>query len=258
MDHHDHRRSFAGLGVHLISGFALLLLPLLAWSQATDLRPIVFVHGQSGSAQQFETQAMRFTSNGYPQNLLFAFEYDTSLAANPLAALDAFIDGVLSQTGAEKVYAIGHSRGTTVWTSYLDSVAFNGPAKVAKYVNIDGVAQPTLPGGVPTIGIWGEWNTADSGYNRRGNTNAVIGPDPGANYYFGMKSHTELATSADAFGLAYQFFTGHAAATTDVVPEPPGQVQVGGRVVIFPENVARRSPYRSSRGDSAAGESRHR
>jgi len=54
--------------------------------------PIVFVHGQSGSAQQFETQAMRFTSNGYPQQLLFAFEYDTSQATQPLAALDAFID----------------------------------------------------------------------------------------------------------------------------------------------------------------------
>lgn len=200
--------------------------------------PIVFVHGQSGSAQQFETHAMRFTSNGYPQGLLFAFEYDTSLlTTQPLAALDAFIDGVLAQTGADKVYAIGHSRGTTVWTSYLDSPAFDGPSKVAKYVNIDGRTQPTLPGGVPTIGIWGEWNTADSGYNRRGNTNAVIGPDPADNYYFGTKSHTEVATSAEAFALAYEFFTGRAPATTDVVPEPPGQVQVGGRAVIFPENV---------------------
>jgi len=204
---------------------------------AGPLLPIVFVHGQSGSAQQFETQAMRFTSNGYPQQLLFAFEYDTSTATQPLAALDAYIDGVLAATGAGKVYAIGHSRGTTVWTMYLDSAAFNGPGKVAKYVNIDGRAQPTLPGGVPTIGIWGEWNTADSGYNRRGNTNAVIGPDPAANYYFGTKSHTEVATSAEAFALAYEFFTGRAPATTDVVPEPPGQVRISGRAVIFPENT---------------------
>ena len=240
MDYRNHQPTFAGLRrlcAHLAVGFALLLVPLLAWSQATDLPPVVFVHGQSGSAQQFETHATRFTSNGYPQQLLFTFEYDTSQAAQPLAALDAFIDSVLARTGAKKVYAIGHSRGTTVWTSYLDSAAFNGSAKVAKYVNIDGRSQPTLPGGVPTIGIWGEWNTADSGYNRRGNTNAVIGPDPSANYYFGTKSHTEVATSAEAFALAYQFFTGRAPATTDVVPEPPGQVQVGGRAVIFPENV---------------------
>jgi pimeloyl-ACP methyl ester carboxylesterase len=220
----------------LLAGAISVGVPVV--SRAADaLLPIVFVHGQSGSAQQFETQAQRFTSNGYPQNLLFAFEYDTSQSTQPLEALDAFIDDVLSQTGASKVYAIGHSRGTTVWTSYLDSPSFDGPAKVAKYVNIDGRTQPTLPGGVPTIGIWGEWNTADSGYNRRGNTNAEIGPDPAANYYFGTKSHTELATSAEAFALAYQFFTGDAPATTAVVPEPPGQVRISGRAVIFPENV---------------------
>jgi triacylglycerol esterase/lipase EstA (alpha/beta hydrolase family) len=76
--------------------------------------PIVFVHGQSGSAQQFETQAMRFTSNGYPQSLLYAFEYDTSSPLNPLADLDVFIDAVRAATGAERVYAVGHSRGTTM------------------------------------------------------------------------------------------------------------------------------------------------
>lgn len=75
------------------------------------LLPIVFVQGQSGSAQQFETQAMRFTSNGYPQDLLFAFEYDTGQSTNPLADLDAFVNDVLDETGAEQVYAIGHSRG---------------------------------------------------------------------------------------------------------------------------------------------------
>jgi pimeloyl-ACP methyl ester carboxylesterase len=199
--------------------------------------PIVFVHGQSGSAQQFETQAMRFTSNGYPQALLYAFEYDTSSSVNPLAGLDAFIDAVRTATGAERVYAVGHSRGTTVWTTYLEDASFDGPEKVARYVNIDGRTLPHLPGGVPTIGIWGEWNTADSGYNRRGNTNAQIGPDPADNFYFGTKSHTETATSAEAFAVMYEFLTGHAPATTDVVPEPPGQVTVAGRAVIFPANV---------------------
>ena len=29
--------------------------------------PIVFVHGFAGSAQQYESQAMRFVANGYPQ-----------------------------------------------------------------------------------------------------------------------------------------------------------------------------------------------
>ena len=202
------------------------------------LLPIVFVHGQSGSAQQFETQAMRFTSNGYPQDLLYAFEYDTTQAANPLGDLDAFVDGVLSETGADQVYAIGHSRGTSVWTSYLSGEnGVDGSDKVAKYVNIDGRTLAELPGGVPTVGIWGEWNTAGSGFNRRGDTDAQIGPDPDDNFHFGDKSHTEVATSAEAFGVMYEFLTGRPPRTTDVVPEPPGKVTVAGRAVLFPENT---------------------
>ena len=202
------------------------------------LLPIVFVHGQTGSAQQFETQAMRFTSNGYPQDLLYAFEYDTSQPTNPLDDLDAYVDGVLAETGAEQVYAIGHSRGTSVWTSYLAGEGgVDGSAKVAKYVNIDGRSPEELPGGVPTIGIWGEWNTAGSGFNRRGDMNAQIGPDPEDNFYFGSKSHTEVATSAEAFAVMFEFLTGRPPATTDIVPEPPGRVTIAGRAVLFPENL---------------------
>jgi pimeloyl-ACP methyl ester carboxylesterase len=207
-----------------------------AFSPQPEIMPVVFVHGQSGSAQQFETQAMRFTSNGYPQDMLFAFEYDTSVNDNPLADLDAFIDAVLSKTGASQVYAIGHSRGTSVWTSYLDDPGFGGPGKVARYVNIDGRSPEALPGGVPTIGIWGEWNTANSGYNRRDdNSNAQIGPDPDSNFYFAGKSHTEVATSAEAFALMYEFLTGVAPATTDVLASDD-EISVSGRALFFPEN----------------------
>ena len=193
------------------------------------LLPIVFVHGQSGSAQQFQTQAMRFTSNGYPQDLLYAFEYDTSSPANPLAGLDAFLDEVLAETGAEQVYAIGHSRGTGVWTTYLNGDGgVDGAAKVARYVNIDGRTMPDLPGGVPTIGIWGEWNP-----------DAQIGPDPAANFHFDDKSHTEVATSAEAFTAMYEFLTGRRPFTTAVLPQIPGRVTVAGRAVLFPENIGR-------------------
>ena len=51
-------------------------------------------------------------------------------------------------------------------------------------------------------------------------------------------------TSAEAFGLMYEFFTGEAPSTTEVVPEPPGQVTVAGRAVVFPANV--NFPERSS------------
>ena len=225
------------LGVLTVASTSVGAGAAAAGGGAGEPLPIVFVHGQSGSAQQFETQAMRFTSNGYPDDLLFAFEYDTSQPGSPLADLDAFVDDVLDETGADSVYAIGHSRGTFVWTSYLADPGLDGAEKVDKYVNVEGVALPTLPGGVPTIGIWGEWNTADSGFNRRGNTNAQIGPDPADNFYFGDKSHTETMTSAEAFGVMYDFLVGEPPATTDVIAEPPGRVSISGRAVLFPENL---------------------
>ncbi len=200
--------------------------------------PVIFVHGQSGSAQQFESQAMRFTSNGYPQSLLFAFEYSTASGDNNLADLDAFIDEVLRTTGAEQVFAVGHSRGTSFWTSYLDDPDLGGPDKVAKYVNIDGRSPEELPGGVPTVGIWGEWSTAGSGFTRTPDGSSVqIGPFPEDNYYFGNKSHTEVATSAEAFGVMYAFLTGVPATRTDVAAEPAGKpVSIGGRALFFPQN----------------------
>lgn len=224
---------------------ASVLLVLQACSDGSDNRagapevlPLVFVHGQSGSAQQFESQAMRFTSNGYPGDMLFAFEYNTALADNPLAELDVFIDRVLQRTGAAQVYAVGHSRGTSVWTGYLDDPAFNGPGKVSKYVNIDGRSPEELPGGVPAIGIWGEWNTANSGYNVNDDGgSAQIGPFPQDNYYFGDRSHTEVATSAEAFAVMYEFLTGVPAGTLAVTAAPAGEeVSIAGRAVFFPEN----------------------
>lgn len=212
-------------------------------SSPDDLLPIIFVHGSSGSAAQFETHAMRFSSNGYPEELLYVFEYDTSRPFDDsdegneelvLDQLDAFISKVLEETGAESVNTIGHSRGTSVMTTYLDTVA-GASEKVARYVNIDGRAPSELPGGVPTIGIWGEWNSGGE-YARRPEL-AQIGPHPEDNFYFPTKAHTEVATSAEAFALMYEFFTGTQPKTTDVLPEPPGQVTIAGRVTLFPQNT---------------------
>ncbi|MBA1272902.1 alpha/beta hydrolase [Stutzerimonas azotifigens] len=219
------------------------LLFVLLWfgvthATAADRLPIVFVHGSSGSASQFETQVMRFTSNGYRQELLFVYEYDTSVpftqnGAQVVAGLDAFIDAVRSRTGSSQVNLAAHSLGTTVSTTYLNGFP-GGAAKVARYVNIDGRSMPELPGGVPTLGIWGEWNSGGLYARQPGLTQ--IGPNPQDNYHFPEKGHTEVTTSAEAFSLMYRFFTGVAPQTTDVVPERPSQLTIAGRAVIFPEN----------------------
>lgn len=244
MYHRVRRRSIrvssrmrAGLGVAL----AVLLAPVLVWAQS-GLRPVVFVHGSSGSAIQFETQAMRFASNGYPQDLLFAFEYDTSISTNGEQIdlhLDAFVDDVLARTGAAQVDVAAHSRGTTHMHRYLSEP--QQAAKVAHYVNIDGRTSATPPGGVPTLALWGEWNP----------TSQIGGA---VNLRYPGKAHTELATSAEAFAEMYAFFNDGAPATTDVVPEPPGLVEISGRATIFPVNVgAAGSTLQVFRVDSRTG-----
>ena len=45
-----------------------------------DVTPMIFVHGGSGSAGQFQAQQLRLTSNGFPQSRIFVYEYDTATA----------------------------------------------------------------------------------------------------------------------------------------------------------------------------------
>lgn len=209
------------------------LLPLATVGGNDSLiRPIVFVHGGAGSAQQFESQAMRFASNGWPVNYLFAFEYTGTIPfAEPLpvlmARLNAFVGNVLAQTGADKVYLMGHSLGTLVSQTYLSVPSY--AVKVAKYVNIDGATASALPGGVPTLAIWAEL----AGSGAVNPPRAIVGA---TNVLLPGQYHVQSATSAEAFAEMYKFFTGNEPATTDVIPAPPGQVRLAGRAVFFPAN----------------------
>lgn len=133
------------LAVMLI-GFGFLSTPASAkqYKHKFPYNPIIFVHGLSGSGSQFESQAMRFTSNGYPQNYLNVLEYDTStiVVGQPIPQsffnqiwgnLDQLIGALLNETGADQVDLLGHSLGTTVLQGYLNSSAARA-AKVAHYV----------------------------------------------------------------------------------------------------------------------------
>jgi pimeloyl-ACP methyl ester carboxylesterase len=209
----------------MLAGFFLLPAPASAKQNLPAVNPIIFVHGGSGSGAQFESQAQRFTSNGYPHDYIAVLEYDsshfTSLVSQIYANLDQLIASLLEKTGADQVDILGHSLGTTLMYGYLTSTPERA-AKVAHYVNIDG--QTTLPDGVDTLALWAGRGTP--GRTMVGATNVTI-PDV---------THVECATSPLSFVEMYKFFTGEAPATTDIVPEPPGQVRLAGRAVIFPEN----------------------
>lgn len=189
-------------------------------------RPIVFVHGSSGSGSQFESQAQRYASNGYPVEWIEAHEYDSTFATNSLAdvhaALDARIDALRERTGAAQVDVLAHSLGTYVVQRYLASSPERA-AEVAHYVNLDGAPAAAPPGGVDTLAVWGENNAAAEVTGAR-------------NVHLDDQGHTETVTSPESFTEAYTFFTGRAPRTTEVV-RARGRVDVSGRAVLFPSNV---------------------
>jgi hypothetical protein len=188
--------------------------------------PVVFVHGGAGSGAQFESQAMRFTSNGYPAEWIGVHEYDSTFGINTMdqvwAGLDQTIADILAETGADQVDLAGHSLGTSVLQGYLTSSPERA-ALAAHYVNIDGRTAAAPPGGVPTLAVWGMGDPA------RTITGAVNHHDP-------AQSHVQVATSAETFAVMYEFLSGRAPQTTDIVPERPGRVEISGRANLFPSN----------------------
>jgi pimeloyl-ACP methyl ester carboxylesterase len=191
------------------------------------LNPIVFVHGGSGSGAQFESQAMRFTTNGYPESHIAVLEYDSSaigtIMPEVLARLDALIDEMRTKTGAEQVDLMGHSLGTTVSFNYLATPEH--AAKVAHYVNIDGRQATAPPGGVATLALWAGGVNRPTPPQIVGATNVTI-PD---------QEHVQVATSKESFFEMFHFLRGRAPFTTRILPEIFPEIT--GRVANFPQNT---------------------
>ncbi|MEV6368552.1 alpha/beta hydrolase [Micromonospora musae] len=227
---HTLRRRMLALltGIAVAAGLAVTTGPPAAGAAAeASYRPVVFVHGSAGSASQFQTQAKRLASNGYPIDLIEAQEYDSPNVATVLpqiyAELDARISRLLAASGADKVDLLAHSLGTFVLQGYLGS----SPARadrVAHYVNLDGRTATSPPGGVPTLAIWGE---GDPARTIAGATNVYL-PD---------QSHTQTVSSAESFREIFRFFRGREPRTTWIVPQLLGTARVSGRAVLFPSNV---------------------
>ena len=218
---------------HRLAVLVLALAGLLAAAPAASAHwkkpnptPIIFVHGGAGSGAQFESQALRFTSNGYPASYVRVLEYDSTFGVNTqaqvLANLDALIAKTKQETGVAKVDVAGHSLGTTLMHAYLATPA--RAANVAHYVNIDGRTADAPPGGVPTLAIWAGRGTP--GRSITGATNVTV-PN---------QTHVQSATSPESFAAMFKFFTGRDPATSDIVPEH-GKITIAGRAVLFPQNV---------------------
>jgi pimeloyl-ACP methyl ester carboxylesterase len=215
----------------VLSGLGLATAYAGGWgshsSNGPRLRPVIFVHGFSGSGAQFESQALRFTSNGYPQSLIAVHDYDslfgTETREDVYNRLDARIGEMLRDARADKVDLLGHSLGTTLMQEYLNSSPERA-GRVAHYVNLDGATAGSPPGGVATLAIWGQGSTARK----------IVGA---TNLYLPSQTHTQTVTSPETFEQIFSFFRDEKPSTTDVVPESARRLLLSGRALAFPQNT---------------------
>lgn len=228
------KKTSTGLTVLMLTLFVFILWSAPAYTKNRQpqfpYNPIIFVHGGAGSASQFESQSMRFAVNGYPQNYLYAHEYDSSFSINTMdeihARLDDLIEVAKETTGAAKIDLMGHSLGTRVSQAYILSSPERA-ANIAHYVNIDGFPADEPPGGVPTLAIWAGIGMSDTPGMISGAYNVTLED----------QTHVESATSAEAFYEMYKFFTGQEPSTTMVVPEHFATIRLAGRACLFPQNI---------------------
>ncbi len=213
------------------SGFVMNFLVAQKVTQPcnTAALPIVFVHGFLASGDTWATQVQRFSSNGYCEERLFVFDWNTiggRLKNDSL--LDVFIDDVLKKTKAAQVDLVGHSAGGGLCYTYLkDSLR---SLKVAHYVHIGSnkMKAPAGPGGnIPTMNIY---STDDKVVRSSGEI-------PGAsNIKQTGYDHLQTATSASSFLNIYNFFTGKTG-KEDIVKSPGFYKYVSGKGVLLGENT---------------------
>jgi pimeloyl-ACP methyl ester carboxylesterase len=210
----------------IAAGGTLLGLTALASAADADQLPIVFVHGGAGSGAQYASVAKRFASNGYPPDRIATYEYDSSspaaIGAAP-AGIEALIDDLRDRFGVDQVNLVGHSLGTFVSNTFLSDPARR--ALIRRYVGVDGSSNPSCGVGDPNLDCMGIF---------RGSSGDVGGNNV---YLNGTQSHVEAETSPESFAAQYEFFTGEPPKTTLILPEPPGQVEIAGRAVDFPQNA---------------------
>jgi pimeloyl-ACP methyl ester carboxylesterase len=198
-----------------------------------DPLPIIFVHGGAGSGAQYASVAKRFVTNGYPADRIETYEYNSAspaaIAAAP-AGVEALANDLRAEFGVDQVNLVGHSLGTFVSNTFLSNP--DRRALVRHYVGVDGssnttcrdVWEPDPNENIACMGIWAQ----PQGARAVGSTN---------HSFEGEQTHVEAATSAESFAFQYEFFTGEEPTTTQILPEPPGEVEIAGRAVDFPANA---------------------
>lgn len=233
-------KQFNKLFSFLPKGISILLITSFLFAtckkDTTDLEkelpmiPIVMVHGLIGSGDTYELQMLRFASNGYPQDMLYTFEWNTLDVNNSLHIfrLNAFIDEVLETTGYEQVDLVGHSLGGVLVHEY--SSRNERAIKIRNLVLLGAPLQEGQGGTknniLPTLNIWSAYDRVVTfGGNVQG----------AKNLHLNGKDHFQVASSIESFKAMYQFFRNRLPETMDIIPQE--NPIVSGKVLSFGENI---------------------
>ena len=100
-------------------------LPLAQAQSAPPARPVLLVHGFCGTKSSWSVVARTLSARGLTVGAITYAPFGTSV--EQLAdQLVAEVDGILSQTGADKVHLVGHSLGGVVIAQAIASGRLNG------------------------------------------------------------------------------------------------------------------------------------
>jgi len=107
-----------------------------ASSLAVD--PILFVHGYSRSASDWNTMKANFEKDGWSKKQLSAYSYNTSTSNKTTAetTVKAEVEKLLSSTKASKIDIVAHSMGSLNTRWYIKFLG--GDVKVDDWVSLGG------------------------------------------------------------------------------------------------------------------------
>jgi len=122
------------------SAFAICTVGVvLSPASSLALDPILFVHGWSGSASNWNTMIGRFEKDGYSKSQLRAYSYNTSQSNKTTAEtiVKSEVEKLKKETGAAKVDIVAHSMGSLNSRWYIKFVK-EGEANVDDWVSLGG------------------------------------------------------------------------------------------------------------------------
>ncbi len=186
-------------------------------------RPIVFVHGFMGGGDNFSNMIQRFLENGYCQQDIIIFDWNTSNSdvKSALPELQEKINKVLEERKERSVDLVCHSLGGALCSLYLQE----NKDKVAHYVHAGSFRNVSFPAGVSVMALWGGSDTLVGQGEIRGAKNVVI---KGAD-------HLEVVSSAEAFRYVFEFFNdGLTPQKIDIQDSP--DIYLSGKVISLAEN----------------------